>query len=163
MPSYSIERKESVLFKLLNPDRYSVAELSREEGISQQTLYAWRNKARQLGVLMPNKKSPELWDKQSKFAVVLETASMNAQALSAYCREKGLYPDQVHAWRDACLNGIDDSKVDTKTVRKEVSGLKKDKKVLKAKLRRNEKALAEAAALLVLAKKYRPLWEGEES
>ena len=163
MPSYSIERKESVLLKLLNPDRYSVSEVSREEGISEQALSAWRNKARQSGVLMPNKKSPERWDKPTKFAVVLETASMNAQALSAYCREKGLYPDQVHAWRDACLSGVDDSKVDSKIVRKEVSGLKKDKKVLEVQLRRNEKALAEAAALLVLAKKYRPLWEGEGS
>ena len=163
MPKYSLERKESALSKLLSPDRYSVAEISRAEGISQQTLYAWRNKARQSGVLMPNKKSPDRWDKQTKFAVVLETASMNTQALSSYCREKGLYSDQVHAWRDACLNGIDESTEDPKAVRKEVSGLKKDKKVLEAQLHRKDKALAEAAALLVLAKKYRPLWEDEES
>ena len=82
MPKYSIDRKESVLSKLLSPDRCSISELSRSEGISQQTLYAWRNKARQSGVLMPNKKSPDRWDKQTKFAVVLETASMNTQALS---------------------------------------------------------------------------------
>ena len=112
---------------------------------------------------MPNKKTPERWDKQTKFTVVLEAASMNAQALSAYCREKGLYPDQVHAWRNACLNGINEPKVDPKAVRKEVSGLKKDKKALEAQIHRKDKALAEAAALLVLAKKYRPLWEDEES
>lgn len=163
MPKYSIERKESALSKLLNPDRYSVAEISRAEGISQQTLYAWRNKARQSGVLVPNKKTPERWDKQTKFTVVLETAPMNAQALSAYCRKKGLYPDQVHAWRNACINGINEPKVDPKAVRKEVSGLKKDKKVLEAQIHRKDKALAEAAALLVLAKKYRLLWEDEES
>ena len=88
---------------------------------------------------------------------------MNAQALSAYCRKKGLYPDQVHAWRNACINGINGPKVDPKAVRKEVSGLKKDKKILEAQIHRKDKALAEAAALLVLAKKYRPLWEDEES
>jgi len=162
MPKYSIERKESVLLKLLSPSHGSVAELSREEGISEQTLYAWRNKARQSGVFMPNNESPDRWDKQTKFSVVLETQAMNAHELSAYCREKGLYPKQVHEWRDACLNGIESPALDPKAVRIEVRDLKKDKKSLKRELRRKDKALAEAAALLVLAKKYRPLWEGEE-
>ena len=47
MPEYSIERKESTLSKLLNPDRYSVAKISAMEGVSEQTQYAWRNKAMQ--------------------------------------------------------------------------------------------------------------------
>ena len=162
MPKYSIERKESVLSKLLVPGRYSVAEISREEGISEQTLYAWRNKARQTGVLMPNNQSPDRWDKQTKFAVVLETGSMNSQELSEYCRQKGLYPKQVHDWRDACLHGIESPLVDPKVIRGEVRNLKQDKKSLKRELRRKDKALAEAAALLVLAKKYRPLWGDEE-
>lgn len=111
---------------------------------------------------MPNNESPDRWDKQTKFSVVLETQAMNAHELSAYCREKGLYPKQVHEWRDACLNGIESPALDPKAVRIEVRDLKKDKKSLKRELRRKDKALAEAAALLVLAKKYRPLWEGEE-
>ena len=162
MPKYSIDRKESVLSKLLSPDRCSISELSRSEGISQQTLYAWRNKARQSGNFMPNKQSPDRWDKQTKFAVVLETGSMNTQELSAYCSEKGLYPKQVHEWRDTCLNAIDAPTFDPKAVRVEVRGLKQDKKTLERELNRKDKALAEAAALLVLAKKYRPLWEDEE-
>jgi transposase-like protein len=162
MPKYSIERKESVLSKLLHPGSYSVAELSREEGITEQTLYAWRNKARQSGVFMPNNESPKRWDRQTKFSVVLETQAMNEQELSSYCREKGLYSKQVNEWRDACLNGIDTPDVDAKAIRSEVRDLKQDKKVLERELRRKDKALAEAAALLVLAKKYRPLWEDEE-
>ena len=81
MPKYSIDRKESVLSKLLSPDGCSICELSRSEGISQQTLYAWRHQARQSGNFMPNKKSPDRWDKQTKFAVVLETGSMAKLAL----------------------------------------------------------------------------------
>lgn len=162
MPKYPLERKESVLLKLLDPHRYSIAQLSREEGISEQTLYAWRNKARQSGVFMPNNESPERWDRQTKFSVVLETQAMNAQELSAYCREKGLYPSQVNEWRDACLNGIDVPVLDPKAIRSEVRDLKRDKKTLERELRRKDKALAEAAALLVLAKKYRPLWEDGE-
>jgi hypothetical protein len=52
--------------------------------------------------------------------------------------------------------------LDRKANRREVRGLKQDKKVLERELHRKDKALAEAAALRVLAKKYRPLWRDEE-
>lgn len=156
MPSYSLERKESVLAKLLNGD-CTIAELARGEGISPQTLYAWRNQSINSGESMSDTSSSSRWDKRRKFAAVLETASLNAEELSAYCREKGLYPNQVEQWRDACMNGIESASLDPKQVRE----LKKDKQQLERELRRKEKALAESAALLVLAKKYRPLWEDE--
>lgn len=162
MPKYSLERKESVLSKLLPPNNYSIAALSRLEGISAKTLYAWRDKARHTGVLMPNKKSPEHWDSRTKFTVVLETATLNTNELSAFCRRKGLYPEQVSRWRDACMTGINEPAVSHQDTRIEVRNLKKDKKELERQLRRKDKALAEAAALLVLQKKYQALWEDEE-
>jgi len=36
-----------------------------------------------------------------KFTVVLEIAGLNATELSAYCRERGLFPEQVSCWRQA--------------------------------------------------------------
>jgi transposase-like protein len=50
-------------------------------------------------------KSPEQWSAQAKVAVVAETLVLSEVELSAYCREKGLYPEQVKAWRQACLDG----------------------------------------------------------
>jgi len=79
---------------------------------------------------MLNNQSPSRWDKQSKFAVVLETSSLNEQELSSYCREKGLFPSQVLEWRDACLNGIGTPVADPKTARVEVRELKKSHKGL---------------------------------
>ncbi len=32
------------------------------------------------------------------FTVVLEAAGLNATELSAYCRERGLVPDQLERW-----------------------------------------------------------------
>ena len=110
---------------------------------------------------MSDTSSSSRWDKRRKFAAVLETASLNAEELSAYCREKGLYPNQVEQWRDACMNGIESASLDPKQTRNQVRELKKDKQQLERELRRKEKALSESAALLVLAKKYRPLWEDE--
>ncbi len=46
-------------------------------------------------------KDTEGWVATDKFTVVLETAGLNATELSAYCRERGLYPEQVERWRHA--------------------------------------------------------------
>ena len=37
--------------------------------------------------------------------MVLETAALSEIELSEYCRRKGLYPEQVQAWRQACISG----------------------------------------------------------
>ena len=60
MSRYSIERKEAVLKKLLPPHNMTVAEVSRQEGVSAQTLYNWRDNARKLGSYMVR---PVLQDK----------------------------------------------------------------------------------------------------
>jgi hypothetical protein len=49
-------------------------------------------------------RTPEGWGAVDKFTVVLETAAFNATELSAYCRERGLYPEQVSHWRQVAQN-----------------------------------------------------------
>ena len=39
-----------------------------------------------------------------KFLIVVETASMNETELAEYARKKGLYVEQIKAWKDACMN-----------------------------------------------------------
>ncbi len=74
MPVYSEERKNSILNKLLPPANRSVAEVAREEGIAEQTLYNWRKKLREEGRSVPgSKRSSEEWSAESKLAVVIET------------------------------------------------------------------------------------------
>ena len=47
---------------------------------------------------------PDDWSTQDKFLIVVETASMNETDLAEYARKKGLYVEQIKAWRDACMN-----------------------------------------------------------
>lgn len=49
MKRYSPERKAAVLKKLLPPQSLSVAELARQEGITDVTLYTWRKQAKARG------------------------------------------------------------------------------------------------------------------
>jgi transposase len=66
------------------------------------TLYNWRKAWRLQGEVVPaSEKDPEGWGATGKFTVVLDTAGLNATELSAYCRESGLYPEQVERWRQA--------------------------------------------------------------
>jgi transposase-like protein len=100
---YSPERKEAVLRKMMPPHNRSISQLAIEEGISEATLYNWRNKARSKGILMPDADSgPEGWNARDKFAAVIESASLNEQETAEYCRRKGIYPHQLEQWRNAC-------------------------------------------------------------
>ena len=57
MPRYSKERKAAVLKKMLPPHNQSVPEVAELEGISQATLYNWRNQAKHQGAPVPVKKN----------------------------------------------------------------------------------------------------------
>jgi hypothetical protein len=67
------------------------------------TLYAWRKQTSKQPAPVPA--AAELDDhfnSQSKFQVVLETATLNEVDLAAYCRSKGLYVEQIARWRAEC-------------------------------------------------------------
>ena len=46
-----------------------------------------------------SEKDPDSWSAADKFTVVLESAGFNATELSSYCREGGLFAEQVNRWR----------------------------------------------------------------
>lgn len=100
---YSLVRKEAVLKKMLPPNKQSIAALAKEEGISDATLYNWRQQARNEGRLMSDSdNSSEGWTSRDKFAAVMETAVMSEAEIAEYCRQRGLYPEQPVIWRTAC-------------------------------------------------------------
>lgn len=159
MARYSMERKEAVLKKLLPPNNRAVTQVAQEEGISDQTLYNWLKVKRHEGAPVPGKnRSDNEWSADAKFAAVVETAGMTAEELSQYCREKGLYPAQIEQWRQACLNGPENSEKQSKQEKRQSMADRKKIKQLQAEIRRKDKALAEAAALLVLSKKLDALY-----
>ena len=104
----------------------------------------------------------ESWSAQTKFAIVVETAPMTESELAEYCRSKGVYPEQVKAWRDIAIASQDDNQQASIANQQQGRDYRKQIKRLERDLVRKEKALAEAAALLILQKKMRALWEGGE-
>ena len=158
MARYSDERKAAILSKLLPPLNMTVVEVARLEGISDKTLYHWRTQAKQSGQPVPGKTTTtENWSSDAKLAVIIETAAMTESEISQYCREKGLYKEQIKRWKEDCLAGFKSSKEQEKLAIKQAKDDKHQIKLLKKELRRKEKALAETAALLVLRKKFNAL------
>ena len=163
MPRYSEERKEAVLRKMLPPNNRALNELAAEEGISEATLYNWRRQARARGRLLPDADAgPEGWSTADKFAAVVETAALNAAELGEYCRQRGLYPQQVQAWRAACEQANDWERARVSRGRAREAEQRRRIRTLERELRQKEKALAETAALLVLSKKVAAIWGEDE-
>lgn len=159
MPHYSAERKEAILQKMAPPHSLTVAELASQEGISTATLYNWRKAARERGAVLPsNSATPDKWSSEEKFRIVLETAPMPEAELSEYCRQHGLYPEQIQAWKLACMGANAQSEEQSRRQRQSARAEKKRIKALESELRRKEKALAETAALLTLSKKAEAIW-----
>jgi len=160
MRMYSTERKESVLKKLHPPQNLSYRALSREEGIPLTTIYTWQKQQERAGkVANKTDKGSVSWTAEERFSAIVDTAKLSELDLSAYCREKGLYAEQIKAWKTAFISSGSpqvisgqQEKIRTKADKKRINELEKE-------LRRKEKALAEAAALLILRKKLHAFYE----
>ncbi len=160
---YPKARKESVLRKMMPPHNRAIPALAREEGISEGTLYNWRREARNKGLLMPDGDSgPEGWSARDKFNAVVESADLNEIELAEYCRQKGLYPEQIARWRRACETANDWDRESNRRLKAAQKAERQRNRQLERELRRKEKALAEAAALLVLRKKAEAIWGDNE-
>ncbi len=163
MKRYSEERRESVIGKMMPPLNTPLAQLAEETGISLGTLYNWRNRAKAGGLAVPGDgKNSEQWSTKDKFAVVLETAPLSEAELAEYCRKKGLYVEQVKAWKAACVSANASAAEQARLQREQSQRDKKRIKGLERELRRKEKALAETAALLTLRKKADAIWGEDE-
>ena len=159
MPRYSEERKAAVLNKLLPPQNRTVVSVAAEEGISNVTLYSWLKQCREQGVPVPgNRNTGDDWSPEAKLAVVIETAPLSATELSAYCREKGLLPEQVQRWKEGCLQGAGMQIDRDKAVQKQQRESRKTIKKLQAEVRRKDRVLAETTSLLVIKKKLEALY-----
>ncbi|MBO0587453.1 transposase [Sporosarcina sp. E16_8] len=160
---FTKEFKEMAIARMMPPNNESIKSISDELGISEQSLYKWRQKARIEGNATPgNGQTSDRWSSEDKFLVVLETYAMNQAELAEYCRKKGLYKEQIDAWRSGCLNANSGEINQTKRLSQELKEEKRRTSEIEKDLRKKEKALAEAAALLLLRKKARAIWGDQE-
>lgn len=166
MGRYSNEFRQNMIQKLLSPGGPSATALAEKSGVSQATLSRWLREAASVALVAKtkNKKSPregrraEEWPPDKRLRVVHETAKLGDSELGGYLRRNGLHQATVEEWREqvnaAALSALGGKKKRT--------GEQKRIRQLEKELLRKDRALAETAALLVLAKKARALWGDED-
>ena len=157
---YSSQFKDRIITSIQPPENKAPSMIAKEENIPLPTIYSWICKERKKGLLIPNHSQPSnegKWRNTDKFKMVVETYSLNEEELGLYCRKHGLYRLDIKHWRKM----LEDSLEPTKATQEE-----KDQTVqiknLQKELKYKEKALAEAAALLMLQKKVRAFWGDQE-
>jgi hypothetical protein len=148
-----------VVARLLPPESSAVDVVSREVGVSVATLERWRAEA--LADPGGEQGGADRWTAAARLEAVITTAAMDAAARSAWCREHGVYVADLEAWKRDAIGGLDEprgaSATDTKQDRRRIKELERE-------LHRKDKALAETAALLVLSKKLKAVFqEGEDA
>lgn len=138
--------------------------VAQQIGVGYSTLTRWMTQVN-AGKLTPtpstsSSRRPEDWSPQEQWQALLDTASLTEPELGVYCRRQGLYTHHLQHWKDAFMRKQDDAP--TQRYKAEIRDLKDQNKVLQRELARKEKALAEAAALLVLKKKVQALYGEDE-
>jgi transposase-like protein len=148
--------KNRAVARLLPPESAPPEVVAREVGVSADTLQRWRGEA------LAKPAAERIWTAAARLEAVIATAAMDEVARGAWCRANGVYPQQLQQWRDGATQAL----ADPEEARASPQQTKHDRrriKQLERELRRKDKALAEAAALLVLSKKVEAIFnKGED-
>jgi transposase len=163
---YTATFRSSMVRKMTGPRARSATALAAETGIPQPTLSRWLREAGSLeGVAAHEPKEtrprrPQDWPLEEILDAVLEASRLSGEELGAFLRRRGIHQAHLDEWRERLAAGLKASASRSKGHSTDARRVRE----LERELRRKEKALAEAAALLVLQKKVRAIWgDGDAS
>ena len=149
--AYSVAFKQKMIERLTGKDAVSANQLSKETGVRQQNLSRWLWQARNLPLMESDKLAACEWTVEQKARLLAEASKLTGDELTAHLEREGVKFAEFEQWRLALEEGGRASTATTKRIRK-----------LERELARKEKALAEAAALLVLKKTVESIYHDED-
>ena len=158
---YSPGFRSSVVRKTLDGGGRSMADVARETGVSYATIANWKEKYR-LGKLDADDATgmtPDQRNPGEKLTLLLESRTLNEERKGEWLRQHGLHSEHLPLWEQELTAVMNDKQTDLNQKNNE---LKKENKRLQRELERKEKALAEAAVLLTLKKKFHNLFATED-
>ena len=148
-----MEIKQKMVERLTGKNSISAAQLARETGITQQNLSRWLEEARSTPF---TSLSHRAWTVEQKARIVAHASELGGDLLATYLDGEGVKMACFKRWRLALDEAGEESVGMTRRIR-----------ALERELARKERALAEAAALLVLgetlASRFQAGDEGAES
>lgn len=162
---YSEKFKARMVKKMTGPGAVTATALSKEVGVSQSALSSWLRQAKVVGMTAddqgPKDRSSRRGSPEDKLRVVREAAGLDEAALGAFLRREGLHEADLQRLREEVEELARDG-LEARRSKRGPSPEEKRIRQLEKELRRKDKALAEAAALLVLQGKVRAFLSGDE-
>lgn len=174
---YKERFKAEMVKRLVGPNPTSARQLALETGVSQPTLSRWLLSATTIDAMprKPTERKPRrkrqlrrrtesLRSRErtaaEKLQIVLAAAAVPDAELGAFLREQGVFEIELLEWRQQALAGIE--AIPASRTRAATPDEVRRIRELERELARKDKALAEAAALVVLKKKVQALWGDED-
>ena len=164
--TYSTELKTRALSAARDRGTRTLQTVADEENVSLSTLKNWLKRSPAEPVLPHGATqarfgaSPPRFTARERLAFLGASHGLTGELLSAWCRTQGLFERELIAWREAfCAAPAAASLATDPTQSAPFKALTSQHAALSKELARKERALAEAAALLVLQKKFQALWE----
>lgn len=157
---YSTDFKKSVVSKLLNRGNRTITDISKEVGIHFSTIYDWRNELAKVNGMKQQSK-PHSRSANEKLKALMEFEALPREKQGEYLRKNGLHEEHLAEWRKQIEEALSPSKKCSQD-RTELVAEQRKNHQLEKELRRKDKALAEASALLILKKKADLIWGTRE-
>ena len=163
---YTERFKDQMVRKLVGPGAMSASALSKETGVCQSSLSRWLREAR-VGPMTGEKRkgrrggSRRSRTAEEKLRVYAESSRLSQDELGAFLRREGLHETELEQLREE-VEQVATEGLRAKHRRRGLSPEQKRVRKLEKELARKEKALAEAAALLVLQGKVQAFLSAEE-
>lgn len=158
---YTDSFKAKMVQRLSAPNAISAIRLSKEVGVSQSQLSRWLLQARTVASMREGRPSDRVVQASGsarsaseKLRIVMAAAALGPDDLGAFLRREGVHEAELEQWRAAVLEAGQVALEGSGGRAPGRSSEGKRVKELERELRRKDKALAEAAALLVLQKKF---------
>jgi hypothetical protein len=167
MKEYSETVRARMVARMMSPRAVPMSQLSRDSGIPEGTLYRWLKRAARIPEMakVPGRRTaseqPEATERSDrrrtgaqKLAIVARAEGLEGDDLGEFLRREGVHLAELEQWR----------KLAEQALQGEAKRLPPSKEIrrLQAELARKEKALAEAAALIILKKKVAAIWGDED-
>ena len=157
---FSDEQKRMWVKKFLTRGSMSIDVFCRENAMSSTALYKWVAKYGRSDDMKPLARTPQHWTPEEKFKAVMAFDALPVEEQGAFLRREGVHADHIEMWREKMQKALEPESHDKRSERGELVYKILD---LEKELGRKDKALAEAAALIILKKKADLLWGIEES
>lgn len=152
MKRYSTKFKSRMVQRMAGAEGISACALERETGVTRVTLSRWLKEFSKVPAMSKQKDSHSKRrgrrSAADKLRILLEASNLPEEELGKLLRREGIHEADLDAWREKATGALRDGNRKKSERTPEAIEIRD----LKRELVRKEKALAEAAALLVLKK-----------